>query len=178
MIKFRTAAVFSALALGVIATPSFAITNASECQSEGGEMVNVKNSDYCLVPIRPEEYADAAYDGNQLGVVDCPGDKLNDGKYCMYPVTVRAGTIRAETKAAPVTSLEDASEGVASEGVASETVASEAGDMTIAPERQMTSAEKRAARKAAKAAKRAAKKAARKAKKQAAKTAAEVADLK
>ena len=161
MIKFRTAAVFSAIALGVIATPSFAITNASECQSEGGEMVNVKNSDYCLVPIRPEEYADAAYDGNQLGVVDCPGDKLNDGKYCMYPVT-----IRAETKAV-------------STSVSSEVSSDAARDsLTIAPERQMTTAEKRAARKAAKAARRAAKKAARKAKKQAAKTAAEVADLK
>ncbi len=177
MIKFRTAAVFSALALGIIATPSFAITNASECQSEGGEMVNVKNSDYCLVPIRPEEYADAAYDGNQLGVVDCPGDKLNDGKYCMYPVTIRAEKKAASTVSSP-SALTDVASDVASETVGETTTEAATESLTIAPAKEMTSAEKRAARKAAKAAKRAAKKAARKAAKQAAKTAAEVADLK
>ena len=55
------------------------------CSSSGNAC-----SDFCLVPIRPEAYADPIYDGNQLGVTDCPGDKLNDGLYCMYPVTIRA----------------------------------------------------------------------------------------
>ncbi|MBL4869590.1 MAG: hypothetical protein JKX72_01415 [Robiginitomaculum sp.] len=65
------------------------IANASDCQFEGGTMTNVKGSDYCLVSIRPKEYSGAEYDGNQLGVVDCPGSKLNDGVFCMYPVTVK-----------------------------------------------------------------------------------------
>lgn len=51
-------------------------------------MTNVKGSDYCLVQIRPKEYEGAEYDGNQLGVVNCPGSKLNDGMFCMYPVTI------------------------------------------------------------------------------------------
>ncbi len=55
-------------------------------------MTNVKGSDYCLVQIRPEEYKAAEYDGNQLGVTDCPGDKLNKGMFCMYPVTIRKQT--------------------------------------------------------------------------------------
>jgi hypothetical protein len=34
-------------------------------------------------------YHSEIYDGNQLGVIDCPGDKLNDDLYCLYPVTIR-----------------------------------------------------------------------------------------
>lgn len=75
-----------------IASSAFAaseIKNSEDCAYEGGTMTNVKGSDYCLVQIRPEEYSGEEYDGNQLGVVDCPGDKLNDGIFCMYPVTIR-----------------------------------------------------------------------------------------
>lgn len=72
------------------------------CEAEGGTMVNVKNSDFCLVPIRDAEYADPIYDGNQLGVVDCPGSKLNDGKYCMYPVTIRPAPAAQASTAADV----------------------------------------------------------------------------
>ena len=90
MAKFRMSATAIAFAASAImATQAFAIGNETECNSEGGTMVNVKGSDYCLVPIRDEAYADPIYDGNQLGVTECPGDKLNDGVYCMYPVTIR-----------------------------------------------------------------------------------------
>jgi len=68
------------------------IKNASDCEFEGGTMTNVKGSDYCLVQIRPAEYTGEEYDGNQLGVTDCPGDKLNKGVFCMYPVTIRKQT--------------------------------------------------------------------------------------
>ena len=90
MAKFLLGAVATAItATAIIATPASAITNDGECAAEGGTMVNVKGSDFCLVPIRPEAYRDEIYNGNQLGVTDCPGDKLNDGLYCMYPVTIR-----------------------------------------------------------------------------------------
>lgn len=65
------------------------VTNKDQCEFEGGSMVTVKGSDYCLVPIRPKAYHSEIYDGNQLGVIDCPGDKLNDDLYCLYPVTIR-----------------------------------------------------------------------------------------
>jgi len=68
------------------------IKNASDCEFEGGTMTNVKGSDYCLVQIRPKEYEGEEYDGNQLGITDCPGDKLNKGLFCMYPVTIRKQT--------------------------------------------------------------------------------------
>jgi hypothetical protein len=131
MTKLRTAAVLTAFAAAAFAAPSFAqvsITDSVSCESEGGTMVNVKNSDYCLVPIRPAEYADPVYDGNQLGVVDCPGSKLNDGKYCMYPVTIRPAPA-TEASAAP---------------------AVDAMEAAPAPAAEMTRAEKRAAKKAAK----------------------------
>lgn len=100
--KYITAAAVSAFAIAAYTVPATAapITNAPTCQAEGGTMVNVKNSDYCLVPIRDAEYSDAVYDGNQLGIVECPGNKLNDGKYCMYPVTIRPAP------AAPVAATE------------------------------------------------------------------------
>lgn len=90
--KFTLAgAVFAATLMTAMPMTAFAasdIKSASDCQFEGGSMVKVKGSDYCLVQIRPEEYAGTEYDGNQLGVVECPGSKLNDGMFCMYPVTL------------------------------------------------------------------------------------------
>ena len=97
------ASVALALTFAAPASAETNIKNADDCSFEGGTMVNVKNSDYCLVQIRPEEYSGAEYDGNQLGIVDCPGDKLNDGLFCMYPVTIRPQPVKAEvTPAAEV----------------------------------------------------------------------------
>ena len=102
--KYITAAAVSAFAVAAYSVPATAatITDSVSCEAEGGTMVNVKNSDFCLVPIRDAEYADPIYDGNQLGVVDCPGSKLNDGKYCMYPVTIRPAPAAQASTAADV----------------------------------------------------------------------------
>lgn len=98
MSKFRFGAMAGSLALtAAFATTAFAISNEADCSSEGGTMVNVKNSDYCLVPIRDKAYHDEIYDGNQLGVKECPGDKLNDDTYCLYPVTIRPAPVTAST---------------------------------------------------------------------------------
>ena len=105
MAKFRLSATAIGFAISaVMATQAFAIGNEAECNGEGGTMVNVKGSDFCLVPIRDEAYADPIYDGNQLGVTECPGDKLNDGVYCMYPVTIRE-EVEAEAPAAEESTL-------------------------------------------------------------------------
>ncbi len=90
MAKFRMGATaFGFAATALLATSAYAIGNASECASEGGSWMQLSNSDYCLVQIRPEEYRDPVYDGNQLGVAECPGDTRHDGVYCMYPVNIR-----------------------------------------------------------------------------------------
>lgn len=91
IMKFGLVAAFAAstLAVAMPAAAKTEIKNAADCAFEGGGMINVKGTDFCLIAIRPAEYAGPEYDGNQLGVVECPGDKLNDGKYCMYPVTIR-----------------------------------------------------------------------------------------
>jgi len=124
MAKFLLGAIATTIAAtAIMATPAHAISNDAECASEGGTMVNVKNSDFCLVPIRPEAYRDEIYDGNQLGVVDCPGNKLNDGLYCMYPVTIRPEPAKATpveettaTDAVETAVTETATEQAAEEG--------------------------------------------------------------
>ena len=68
--------------------PEITISNTDECDAEGGSMVPIKGGEYCLVPIRPEEYRAEVYDGNQLGIIECPGDTVNDELYCLYPVNV------------------------------------------------------------------------------------------
>jgi len=109
MIKFRSGTIIAGLTILAFASPALAIGSGSECNGEGGTMVNVKGSDFCLVPIRPDEYKDPIYDGNQLGVVDCPGDKLNDGLYCMFPVSLRGNaTTEANDKAAAQAEAEKA----------------------------------------------------------------------
>lgn len=88
MAKIHMSAAILGLAFtAAIAAPAFAIENETECVNEGGTMTNVKDSDYCLVPIRKEAYRGEEYDGNKLGVSECPGDVLNDGAWCMIPVS-------------------------------------------------------------------------------------------
>ena len=101
--KISVALVLAAMTAAV-STSAFAgtkIKSATDCEFEGGTMTNVKGSDYCLVQIRPEEYKGEEYDGNQLGVTDCPGDKLNKGMFCMYPVTIRKQTPAPTSTATP-----------------------------------------------------------------------------
>jgi len=84
MSKLKLGALAAGLTvMAALSAPAFAIGNAAECVNEGGSTVANKGLDYCLIPIRDEEYRSEAYDGNKLGVSDCPGDVLNDGKWCM-----------------------------------------------------------------------------------------------
>jgi len=156
MSKFKMGVVAAGFTLVAFASPAFAIGSAAECQSEGGDMLKVKGSDFCLVPIRPEEYKDPVYDGNQLGVVDCPGNKLNDGVYCMYPVSLRnssaASTSATSTTTTPVSTMTSTT----STEMATPVSASET--MSATEAKPMSWAEKRAAKRAAKEAEKAAKK--------------------
>lgn len=140
MSKFKMGVTAAGFALIAFASPAFAIGSGSDCNGEGGTMVNVKGSDFCLVPIRPEEYKDEIYDGNQLGVVDCPGNKLNDGMYCMYPVTLRGN---ATSKANEMNAAKTDGATVIQK------------PMPATEAAPMTRSEERAAKKAAKAAKKA-----------------------
>lgn len=154
MTKFLTASALTGLALAAFAMPASAITNEGECSNEGGTMVVVKGSDFCLVPIRDEAYADSIYDGNQLGVVECPGDKLNDGQYCMYPVTIRPQAV------APA--MQSEMSAPAAEMPSADMPSTDIAAPEVAAEPEMTPREaRRAARKAEKAAKKAAKEAAK-----------------
>jgi len=104
MANFR----YGAAALGltfaaIIAAPAFASVSAAVCSAEGGETIKVQGGDFCLVPIRPAEYAGPEYDGNQLGIVDCPGDKISDGAYCMAPITGGAPKVVPEASPAQFT---------------------------------------------------------------------------
>ena len=101
MANFR----YGAAALGltfaaIIAAPAFASVSAAVCSAEGGDAIKVQGGDFCLVPIRPAEYAGPEYDGNQLGIVDCPGDKISDGAYCMAPITGGAPKVVPEASPA------------------------------------------------------------------------------
>lgn len=67
--------------------PDIIITNKEECESEGGSIVKRKGGEFCLVPLRPEDYQSEFYDGTQRGIIICPGDKINDDLFCLYPIT-------------------------------------------------------------------------------------------
>ena len=104
MANFR----YGAAALGltfaaIIAAPAFASVSVAVCSAEGGDTIKVQGGDFCLVPIRPAEYAGPEYDGNQLGIVDCPGDKISDGAYCMAPITGGAPKVVPEASPAQFT---------------------------------------------------------------------------
>ena len=68
--------------------PEIKITNSEECKFEGGSIVESKDGNSCLVPMRPEEYVSEVYDGQQFGILECPVDTINDGLYCLYPLDV------------------------------------------------------------------------------------------
>jgi len=116
--KLRSAIIATSLAfIATSAVPSFAqdvnkrsadapdivINNVDDCKSEGGSVVEGKDGDTCLVPMRPEEYQSEVYDGSQLGIIECPVDTINDGLYCLYPLSAadeEAESDKKEDKAA------------------------------------------------------------------------------
>ena len=67
--------------------PEIIITHKDECESEGGSIVKRKGGVFCLVPLRPEDYQSEIYDGTERGIIICPGDKINDDLFCLYPIT-------------------------------------------------------------------------------------------
>ena len=69
-------------ALIAFTAPASAVTNANQCESEGGEVFDVAEGKVCMVPIRAAEYVGEAYDNQQLGVVDCTGTEMMDGSWC------------------------------------------------------------------------------------------------
>lgn len=100
--KFRLAVSATALTLAAFAAPSFAdVSSAADCEYEGGEVFNVQGATVCLVQIRPEEYRDnEAYDGQQLGVNKCTGEKINDDIFCKITLVPAPPKPAVETPAA------------------------------------------------------------------------------
>lgn len=64
------------------AAPASAVTNANECENEGGQVFDVAEGKVCMVPIRAPEYVGEVYDNQQLGVVECTGTEIMDGAWC------------------------------------------------------------------------------------------------
>jgi len=70
------------------ATPSAegVVTSAASCQYEGGFLGKVEGANVCMAPIRGEDFATQAYDGQSLGVMTCSGNGsfTNElsGSYC------------------------------------------------------------------------------------------------
>ena len=58
------------------ATPSAegVVTSAASCQYEGGFLGKVEGANVCMAPIRGEDFATQAYDGQSLGVMTCSGN--------------------------------------------------------------------------------------------------------
>lgn len=82
---------FAALA----AVNSAAVTNANQCEAEGGEVFDVAEGKVCMVPIRAPEYVGEAYDNQQLGVTECTGTEMMDGQWCkivLVPAPAKAET--------------------------------------------------------------------------------------
>jgi len=70
------------------ATPSVegVVTNAASCQYEGGFLGKVDGANVCMAPIRGAEFNTQAYDGQNLGVMNCEGNgsfgNELSGSYC------------------------------------------------------------------------------------------------
>ncbi len=70
------------------ATPSAegVVTSAASCQYEGGFLGKVEGANVCMAPIRGEDFATQAYDGQSLGVMTCSGNgsfsNELSGTYC------------------------------------------------------------------------------------------------
>ena len=62
------------------------VTSAASCQYEGGFLGKVDGANVCMAPVRGEELATKAYDGQNLGVIRCSGNGqfTNElsGTYC------------------------------------------------------------------------------------------------
>jgi|GEM_PF-1344260 len=78
---------FGAAALGLTfaalsAASASAIESKADCEYEGGQVFSVKGATVCVVAVRPAEYMDEIYDGQQLGVKECNGEEISEGAFC------------------------------------------------------------------------------------------------
>lgn len=80
--RFGAAALGLTFAALTAASASAAIGSKADCEYEGGQIFSVKGSTVCVVAVRPAEYMDEIYDGQQLGVKDCNGEQISDGAFC------------------------------------------------------------------------------------------------
>lgn len=83
---------FGAAALGLSfaalsAASASAIASKADCEYEGGQVFSVKGATVCVVAVRPAEYMDEIYDGQQLGVKECNGEQISDGAFCKVTLT-------------------------------------------------------------------------------------------
>lgn len=131
MTNFR----FGATALGLTfaalsAASASAIGSKADCEYEGGQVFTVKGATVCVVAVRPAEYMDEIYDGQQLGVKECNGEEISDGAFCKITLTsapAMMGDVDNSDEMIEETgdAVEDAADNT---GDAMEEIADEAGD--------------------------------------------------
>ncbi len=83
MTKLRLGAAALGLSIAAFsAVSASAISSKADCEYEGGQVFNVNGATVCVVAIRPAAYTEEIYDGQQLGVKECTGEKIGDGAFC------------------------------------------------------------------------------------------------
>jgi hypothetical protein len=83
MTKLRFGAAAIGLSIAALtAVSASAIGSKADCEYEGGQVFNVNGDTVCVVAIRPAEYSDEIYDGQQLGVKECAGEKIGEDQFC------------------------------------------------------------------------------------------------
>lgn len=102
MTNFR----FGAAALGLTfaaltaASASAAIGSKADCEYEGGQVFTVKGATVCVVAVRPAEYVDEIYDGQQLGVKECSGEEISEGAFCRITLVSAPAEVMADPETA------------------------------------------------------------------------------
>ena len=96
---------FGAAALGLTfaalsAASASAIESKADCEYEGGQVFSVKGATVCVVAVRPAEYMDEIYDGQQLGIKDCNGEQISDGAFCKVTLVSAPASVMADPEIA------------------------------------------------------------------------------
>jgi len=83
MTKLRIGVAALGLSIAALtAVSASAIGSKADCEYEGGQVFAVNGATVCVVAIRPAEYSEEIYDGQQLGVKECKGEEIGDGAFC------------------------------------------------------------------------------------------------
>jgi gas vesicle protein len=129
--RFGAAALGLTFAALTAASASAAIGSKADCEYEGGQVFNVKGATVCVVAVRPSEYMDEIYDGQQLGVKECEGEEISEGAFCRITLSSAPVTTASDpaTTGEMMEKTGDAMEEAADNtGDAMETMADNAGD--------------------------------------------------